>query len=150
MGKGVPFVRSALSERMVAKLRTLGLLSDQPKPPLISSSAGELGNSGEAPAAAAAVRAQCARLGLNASSPRAKLPQAIPGPARLPPCTVGLTQHAGLWERFRQRCGAPISAETQAPPIPCQLRASAGGGQVVAPLLTPSGLAAPSPKSTPE
>lgn len=136
--KGVPLVRTALSERMLARLGSLGVLGEEPKPLLLSSSAGELGASGEAPAAAAAVRAQCARFGLDVG-PRTKLPPIMPGPARLPACTVGLAQHTGLWERFRQRCGTPVSPEAQAPAIPCQLRASGGGGQVVAPVLTPSG-----------
>lgn len=131
--RGVPLVRGALSERMLSRLRALGLLSEEPTPPLFSPGVGELGTSGEAPAVAAAVREKCERLGLDGSV-RAKLPPATPpGPPRLPACTVGLAQHSGLWERFRQRCDTPVA--TEAPPIPCQLRASAGGGQVVAPLL---------------
>lgn len=146
--KGVPLVRAALSERMLTRLRSLGLLGDEEehKSSLLGSGAGELGASGEAPAAAAAVRAQCTRLGLDAL-PRSKLPPAMPGPARLPPCTVGLAQDAGLWARFRQRCSTPISAETQAPPIQVQLRASGGGGQVVAPMLMLSGSGAAVPSA---
>lgn len=135
--RDVVLVRSALSERMLARLRAVGVSGDSPaRPPLSTSGITEVGASGEAPAAVAAVQAQCSRLGLD-SGPRARLPPPMPGPARLPACTVGLAQHAGLWERFRQRCGAPVPAE--APPIPCQLRSSAGGGHVVAPLLLLTG-----------
>jgi len=140
--KGVPLVTAGLSERMVAKLKALGLLGLEPASsggkPLSSSTtpASELGppQSGEA----STLKAQCDRLGLSFPSSRPVSSPAV-GPARLPACTAGLAQHAGLWERFRQRCGTLVAADAQAPPIPCQVRPSGGGGQVVAPLLLPTG-----------
>jgi len=126
---GVPIVFSALSERAKARLRTAGLPSEASSKP--SSSLVGVDELGEAPAVAAALRAQCARLGLD-GSPRARLPPPHPSPPRLPACTVGLSQEKGLWERFRQRCGQPVPPEP--PGIPCQLKDSSGGGRVVVPL----------------
>jgi len=136
--KSIRLVPSALSEKMLTRLRTEGVEVDAPRQPVLpASGTGEVGTSGESPAVTASVRAQCARLGLD-GAPRARLPAPMPGPSRLPACTVGLAQHnSSLWEKFRQRCGTPVSAE--APPIPCQLRVSGGGGQVVAPLLISTG-----------
>lgn len=118
-------MRSALSERMLAKLRAAGV--DQPVPRAAFEEALE-----DVPGAAGAASAKCARLGIDATcSTRSKLPPPSLGAPRLPMCTVGLL-HTGLWERFRTKCGTPLPAE--APPIACELRTSRGGGNVVVPL----------------
>lgn len=142
--RGVPLVLSSLSERMLGRLRAAGVDAAMPKKaasgpsPLaeIGAPAGPPG--GGSPARAARVRARCARLGLESLAPPGPADGAA-GPPRLPAsCSLGFAQSAGLWDAFRQRCGHPLPAE--APPIPCQLRSSSGGGQVVAPLLSPLGI----------
>jgi len=138
--RGVRVVRSALSERMLTRLRAAGVLVDgQPSHrPSVTNALDDAGASVEAPVAAAAAHSRCTRLGLdNGSAQRARLPPPTPGPSRLPACTIGLS-HAGLWERFRTKCGTPVPAET--PPIPCELRTSRGGGHVVVPLVIPATL----------
>jgi len=134
--RNVQVVRSALSERMLARLRSAGVMEDSP--PGSAGGGGGLDEAGvpeEAPLAEAAAQARCVALGIGGSAPRVRLPAPAPGPQRLPACTVGLT-HTGLWERFRMKCGTPVPGD--APPIPCELRTSRGGGHVVVPLVIPT------------
>lgn len=132
--RGIPLVRAALSERMITRLKTSGVLDDDPEkqPPWVEDKSDA---ASEAPAVVAAVKARCARLGLDGTAAAARARPALQlGAPRLPPCTLGLALHQGLWERFQQCCGTPLPAEV--PPVPCQLRPSGGGGQVVVPCLT--------------
>lgn len=132
----VRLVPSALSEGMLEKLHSLGILpkkgkaKDEPleeAPPL----AGIAGQ----PAA------QCALLGLaGLGVQRSRLPPPVPAARRLQVCTLGLST-SGLWERFRQRCGTPLPAE--ASNLQTRLQASRGGGHVIMPVIetsAPAGL----------
>ncbi|CAJ1434069.1 unnamed protein product [Effrenium voratum] len=92
----VRLVPSALSEAMKEKLHTLGVL---PK-----GKAMDQGPEPEKPLDAGA-SGLCSFLGLSALQlPKSKLPVSARRFCKLPVCTLGLAQ-AGLWERFRQRCG---------------------------------------------
>jgi len=136
--RSVRIVRSALSERMLARLRSAGVPVDSlsSRRLLVHGGLEEATASEEAPVAAAAAQARCTRLGLeDGRAERARPLPPVPGPPRLPACTLGLA-YSGLWERFQAMCGAPLPAET--PPIPCELRTSRGGGHVVVPLVIPS------------
>jgi len=138
--RGVRIVRSALSERMLSRLRSAGVAVDgdpSGQQQSVASGLDEATASDEAPVAAAAAHQRCIRLGLeNPSTHRAKLPPAPSGPPRLPACTASFT-HPDLWERFKAKCGESVPADT--PPIPCELRTSRGGGHVVVPLIIPAG-----------
>lgn len=136
--RGVRIVRSALSELTLTRLRNAGIPVDGQKSSasIVGRSgaiADEAGTSEELPVATASAHSRCSRLGLDGgSAQRARLPPPMPGPPRLPACTIGLN-HVGLWERFRKICGTPVPPDT--PPIPCELRTSRGGGHVVVPLV---------------
>ncbi|CAK0879075.1 unnamed protein product [Prorocentrum cordatum] len=151
LGK-VRIVRTALGEKTLSRLKAVGISVDVPgasRP--APSEALDGGDAAEvASVVAAAVGAQCARLGLDSAgvgggaatagaalsaAGRARLPQPVPGPPRLPPCTAGISQ-AGLWELFREQCGSPVPADT--PPMLCELRTSRVGGHVVVPVLAVS------------
>lgn len=136
--RNVRIVRSAISESMTAYLRKKGVPLDSRFCQRASTSVAteEAGLAEDA-----AASRECARLGLDGGAQRARLP--MPGPLRLPVCTVEL-QHVGLWERFRQRCGTPVPREP--PPIQCELKKSRGGGQVVLPHVLPAG---PGPAAPP-
>merc|ERR1711920_877836 len=125
---------------MLSRLRSCGVPVDGQRSSASLAGTGsatveEAGSSEEAPMVAAVAQAMCSRLGLDIGStgnaPKARLPPPIPGPPRIPACAITLN-HVGLWERFRKICGTPLPAET--PQIPCELRTSRGGGQVVVPL----------------
>jgi hypothetical protein len=138
--RGVRIVRLALSERMLSRLRSAGVVVDgvpSGQQPSLASGMDEASASDEAPVAGAAAHLRCVRLGLESpSTHRAKLPPAPSGPPRLPACTASFT-HPNLWERFKAKCGEPVPADT--PPIPFELRTSRGGGHVVVPLIIPAG-----------
>lgn len=101
--KRIRVVASALSEQMLEKLSSLGVSS--------SRKGHSMAETHSLPGTSTALKeAQCARLGLTASSAstqRSKLPPPGPAMPRLLACTLGLA-HSGLWERFRQRCGTPL------------------------------------------
>lgn len=132
---GVRLVRSALSERLVRKLQDAGVPVDGPGH--LSSLSGLAGaacaeemGSEDQPTAASS---RCSRLGLDGDiRQRARLPPPMPGVPRLPVCIFEPTL-GGLWEKFRQRCGTPVPADPA--PLPCELRTSRGGGNVVVPLV---------------
>lgn len=128
--RNVRIVQSAVSADMLAHLRKIGVPLEQRNGPKAFTSAApdEVGIAEDA-----AASRECARLGLDGSAQR-RLP--MPGPLRLPLCTVEL-QQVGLWERFRQRCGTPMPPEP--PPVQCEVRKSRGGGQVVVPHIPPIG-----------
>lgn len=129
--RGVRLVRSALSERLVGKLQAAGVPVDGREGALSSSLSGsaEEALSEELPAAAS----RCSRLGLDGDiRQRARLPPPMPGAPRLPVCIFEPTL-GGLWEKFRQRCGTPVPADPA--PLPCELRTSRGGGNVVVPVV---------------
>lgn len=119
--RNIHIVQTALSADMRAYLQKIGVPLEGQK--AASSTATEEVGLAEDVAAAR----ECARLGLDGSA-KGRLP--MPGPLRLPVCTVELQQE-GLWDRFRQRCGTPMPPEP--PPIQCKLQKSKGGGQVVQP-----------------
>eukprot|EP00933_Yihiella_yeosuensis_P021458 TRINITY_DN16970_c0_g1_i1.p1 TRINITY_DN16970_c0_g1~~TRINITY_DN16970_c0_g1_i1.p1 ORF type:complete len:188 (+),score=46.74 TRINITY_DN16970_c0_g1_i1:362-925(+) len=126
----VKLVASALSEDIITKLKSLSV-------PLSRGRSDGISKLVEAGVSAVSQEAQCSRLGLlSPGSLRSKLPPPLPGPPRLPACTLSLA-HSGLWERFRQRCGTPLPSEPQ--PVPCEVKASKGGGNVVVPLCENSG-----------
>jgi len=136
----LPFVRAALSERMMTRLKSMGVLDETERPSALSLCGGGGGlltstaasEALQAPAVAAALKARCAQLGLEGDG--AQTPGSTnPGPPRLPPCTLSLALHQGLWERFRKSCGTPLPVKARA--VPCQLRPSSGGGHYVAPTL---------------
>jgi len=122
-------VSSALGEEMLEKLHSLGIMpkkgkaaKEEPEPQQeVPQAAGIAGDAS----------AQCALLGLgNIGAQRSRLPPPVPGARRLQVCTLGLAT-AGLWERFRQRCGTPLPPE---PSIPSsKLQPSRGGGHVIVP-----------------
>jgi len=126
--RGVRIAWSALSQGLQARLRAAGVPSDRNQAPRSSAAATEPGRALDQEAAAAQRR--CSRLGLDCPQ-RSRAPQPMPTPPRLPVCTLELS-HAGLWERFREKCGT--AAPTDAA-VPCELRKSRGGGSVLAPML---------------
>eukprot|EP00931_Biecheleriopsis_adriatica_P075022 TRINITY_DN48985_c0_g1_i1.p1 TRINITY_DN48985_c0_g1~~TRINITY_DN48985_c0_g1_i1.p1 ORF type:complete len:373 (+),score=57.02 TRINITY_DN48985_c0_g1_i1:25-1143(+) len=139
----IRIVTSALGEQMLEKLRSMGVLSKRgPTTSLDPDDAADSKGS-EVPAGtsmlaagitgAAAAQAHCAHLGLltvGAHRDRSRLPPPVQAKQRVHVCTLGLA-HSGLWERFRQRCGTPLPVDPQ--PLPCELKNSLGGGQVVVP-----------------
>eukprot|EP00435_Cladocopium_sp_Y103_P030592 s307_g7.t1 len=126
--RSVRLVSSALSEQMLEKLHSLGVMPKKGKEPV--EKVPEAGFRSDLTSGA-----QCDLLGLGFGNGTAlgsaqKLPAPV-GKRRVPAtpvCTLGLAP-GGLWERFRQRCGTPWPPE---PPvfIP-QLRSSKAGGHVV-------------------
>lgn len=126
--RNLRIVQNALSEKMLAYLQKAAVPLATSKAPA-SSSTEEVGL-----AENAAATRECARLGLDGSAQRARLP--MPGPLKLPVCTVEL-QHIGLWDRFRQRCRTPMPSEP--PPVQCEVKRSRGGGSVVVPHVVAAG-----------
>lgn len=139
--KKLRIVTSCLSETMLARLREAGIPAEERG----TRQAASLSCDATVVAtdtSSSAAEVLCARLGLesNGNAQRARLPSTMPTPPRLPLCTLELS-HSGLWERFRQHCGTPLPPEAAA--AKCELRSSAGGGNVLAPLVaslaTPAG-----------
>lgn len=125
--RSVRLVSSALSEQMLEKLHSLGVMPKKGKE--LVEKVPEAGFRSDL-----ASGAQCDLLGLGFGSTPLGSAQKLPAPAgkrrvpATPVCTLGLAP-GGLWERFRQRCGTPWPPE---PPvfIP-QLRSSKAGGHAV-------------------
>merc|ERR1711879_1099267 len=128
--RSVQIVQSALSETMINYLRKVGVPLENRSG---NRSASSLCTEEVGLAEDAAAAREGARLGLDGAAQK-RLP--MPGPLRLPVCTVEL-QQVGLWDRFRQRCGTSMPSEP--PPIQCEVRKSRGGGQVVVPHVVPIG-----------
>lgn len=111
--RSVRLVSSALSEQMLEKLHSLGVMPKKGKE--LVEKVPEAGFRSDL-----ASGAQCDLLGLGFGSTRgAGSAQKLPAPAgkrrvpATPVCTLGLAP-GGLWERFRQRCGTPWPPE---PPV---------------------------------
>lgn len=123
---GIRIVNSALSDRMLQKLRDAGVQVDGRERARPSSMP-------EDSEAEATIQAQCAQLGLNGpENPQQQLPmQPLMVPV-LPACTAELAL-GSLWDKFRQRCGTPLPPDP--PALPCELAMSLGGGKVVVPTI---------------
>lgn len=117
--RSVRLVASALSEPMLDKLHSLGVMPKKGKE-VMEKAADALRSE--------SASAQCDLLGLSFGSSSSRLPIGKRRTVPTPVCTLGLAP-GGLWERFRQRCGTPIPPEP--PSFTPQLRSSKVGGHVV-------------------
>jgi len=125
--RDVRIVRSALSQRMLTRLRSAGIIADTP--------AGQQSNAAELELSSAHHKASSAMLGLDAAAVEqvAKLPMPPAANLQISASTVGLS-HDGLWDRFRKVCGMALPSSTPAATAACELRNSRGGGQVLLPV----------------
>mmetsp|Transcript_10395 Transcript_10395/g.18672 ORF Transcript_10395/g.18672 Transcript_10395/m.18672 type:complete len:355 (+) Transcript_10395:56-1120(+) len=125
-------VRSALSQRMLVRLRTAGVTVDGIGQQSLKARTDMLAEVGSSLGSHSS-KAACARLGLDASTEQVA---AVPMPAStslsIPACTAGLS-HEGLWDRFRKVCGMAVPSTGPAVAA-AELRNSRGGGQVAAPV----------------
>lgn len=126
--RGITIVRTALSERMLERLREAGIdESPRRRREEVETEDMPMG---------VANHLRCSRLGLEDST---NLESLVPAqkkyPPSLPACTPEIAL-GGLWDKFRLRCGKELPPDPA--PLQCGLRSSRGGGSVVVPLAHPA------------